>query len=80
MLHVVTWTFHGENGGLQVTHVPSLPPIKKWVYRHMGGAGPLLVVPQTDTDLGLLDTHPTIDLMQVSLFCTEIITKVVYSN
>lgn len=33
----------------------------------MGGAGSLLVVPQTDTDLGLLDTHPTIDLMQVSL-------------
>lgn len=37
------------------------------VSRHMGGAGSLLVVPQTDTDLGLLDTHPTIDLMQVSL-------------
>lgn len=41
----------------------------------MGGAGSLLVVPQTDTDLGLLDTHPTIDLMQVSHIYTEIVIK-----
>lgn len=47
------------------------------VYRHMGGTGSLLVVPQTDTDLGLLDTHPTIDLMQVSFFYIEIIMKLV---